>query len=461
MAVELKKPLAWKTASGDASAMLDDLQPNILKAHVRDHLSVLFLRFDEPAEARTFLGGLVGLMKSAKEHLQETEAYKTSGTHGTPYVGLGLSFEGYDALGVAPARRPRDRAFLRGMRDAATQRDLTDPPVATWEAPYRRPIHAIVLIADRTGAPMRARRREVKALLPRSVKVVHEEIGRGQRNSDGRGIEHFGYVDGRSQPLFLIEDVDEERATTDGATAWNPAFPLKQLIVPDPAAHDPATQFGSYLIFRKLEQNVRLFKEQEDRFADQLTLRGEDRERAGAMLVGRFEDGTPLTLQGANGADSPVMNDFTYASDDHGLKCPHYAHIRKVNPRSTRAVDRGRLMARRGQTYGVRVDDINDEDLPASSRPTNGVGLLFIALNADVGRQFEYTQKNLANLGGSPAAPTGGVDPIIGQGARAKASSPTRWGGTQVKRTDPIAQAVTMKGGEYFFMPSLAFLRSL
>jgi hypothetical protein len=54
MAVILDAPLEWKTASGDAATMLDELQPNIVKAHVRDSLSVLFLRFGDQAEARTF-----------------------------------------------------------------------------------------------------------------------------------------------------------------------------------------------------------------------------------------------------------------------------------------------------------------------------------------------------------------------------------------------------------------------
>jgi hypothetical protein len=118
-------------------------------------------------------------------------------------------------------------------------------------------------------------------------------------------------------------------------------------------------------------------------------------------------------------------------------------------------------MARRGQTYGMRLDDVNDEDVPTSARPAAGVGLLFMAFNSSIARQFEYTQKRLANDAGSAAGPTSGVDPVVGQGIRAKIASPTSWGGTKVRTTDPVAQAVTMKGGEYFFMPSLAFLRSL
>jgi Dyp-type peroxidase family len=454
--VDLEKSLDRKATS--ASALLAQLQPNILKAHVRDHLAVLLLSFGDRPNAKAFLRELAKLMKSAEKHLEEVDAHKRDKRkRGTPYVGIGLSCEGYTALGVAAERAPADPSFQRGMRATATQGALADPPPSTWDAPYRAPIHAIVLVGDVHEAAVSATRAEVIARMPDSVTVVGEETGLYQRNGEGDGIEHFGYVDGRSQPLFLTQDVDEERATTDGAEVWPRAFPLKQILVKDPAARS-SFAYGSYLVFRKLEQNVLRFKEQEDRLADDLGLGGEDRERAGALLVGRFEDGTPVTLQREAGAHHPVMNDFTYASDGDGMKCPHYAHIRKVNPRDDGT--RSHLMARRGQTYGVRRDDPSGEGVPVNRRPTGGVGLLFMAFNSNIAAQFEYTQQQLANAAGTGA--TGGIDPVMGQGPRARVRSPTAWGAlpAKVRATDPVAQAVTMKGGEYFFAPSLAFLKA-
>jgi hypothetical protein len=75
---------------------------------------------------------------------------------------------------------------------------------------------------------------------------------------------------------------------------------------------------------------VRRFKQAEEDLADQFGLKDDDRERAGAMLVGRFEDGTPLSLQCEDGVDSPAENDFTYASGSLGAKCPFEAHICKL-----------------------------------------------------------------------------------------------------------------------------------
>ena len=72
MAVTLNAPFSWKSASAADLAMLQKLQPNILKAHTREFLTLLFVRFDDAAAARTALRNIAKtLMKSALKHLQE------------------------------------------------------------------------------------------------------------------------------------------------------------------------------------------------------------------------------------------------------------------------------------------------------------------------------------------------------------------------------------------------------
>jgi len=472
MAVDLEHTLHWSSATGDSAAMLEQLQPNILKGHVRDHMSALFLHFDVPAEGSAFLRAVRGMMKSAKQHLEEVRQFKLDGTDGTPYVGAGLTAAGYTALGVASV--PGDTQFSQPGGMKGSRADLRDPVVSTWDPAYQGEIHAVVLIGD--GAEHQQRyettRHAVLDLLTDGITVLGEEAGRSLVNANGHGIEHFGYVDGRSQPLFLDEDIKDETDEQDGTDNWDPAFPLRQIIVEDPAAPDPSTHFGSYFVFRKLEQNVASFKQGEDALADRLGLLGPDRARAGAMLVGRFEDGTPLTLQNDAGSHEPVMNNFDYGSDEEGSKCPFHAHIRKSNPRGSGGApggnpanvpfERSHIMARRGQTYGQRSDDPG-ADLPPSARPTGGVGLLFMAFNSDVAAQFEFTQEAWVNNPNFPfTSPTAaGLDPVIGQGSRPRTNFPMEWGEGERQETDTVAQAVAMKGGQYFFFPSLAFLDQL
>ncbi|MFC7385069.1 Dyp-type peroxidase [Sphaerisporangium rhizosphaerae] len=454
------EPLAWDAPGLDADtkAMLDNLQANILRAHVREHLSVLLVSFGDGADGRRFLHGLVPLVKSARTHLAEVRAFNGTRAPGTPYVGVGISKLGYLKLGHSTTGFT-DNAFKSGLKRRTDT--LSDPPVSAWEAPYRGEIHAVVLIGDATEATVTATRERVLALLPATATIVGEESGHGLRNAQGNGIEHFGYIDGRSQPLFLADQVAAEPGHN-----WTPFFPLNHILVADPLAPKPARHMGSYLVFRKLEQNVRAFRQAEEDLADALGLAGADRALAGALLVGRFRNGTPLRLHGRPSSDGhPVQNDFSYRDDPDGAKCPFSAHIRKTNPRDSKdgGLERvlGVMMARRGQTYGARTD-IPWDDAPPRTRPTGGVGLLFMAFNASLQSQFEFTQQAWADNSGFPVEGTG-HDPVIGQGRReGKVSFPKAWGSEQHGAPQQQApQTVTMKGGEYFFMPSLAYLKSL
>lgn len=270
--------------------------------------------------------------------------------------------------------------------------------------------------------------------------------------------------------MFLLEDYEDERDGTDCVDEWDSRFGLDRVVVADPAAPDPELHFGSYFVFRKLEQNVRRFKQAEQDLADELGFEGEDRERAGALIVGRFEDGTPVTDHREAGAHYPVPKDFSYDSDGEGHKGPFHAHIRKSNPRGSGGfepveAERLHIMARRGQTYDERLDDPN-ADLPPSARPSGGVGLLFMAFNSNIGQQFDFVQTNWANGAGFPLVPEGASNPgrdlVIGQGPREDDPTyATEWGSDVTKTAAPSPQAVTLKGGECFFMPSLDFLRGL
>src|SRR5262249_9892497 len=126
-----------------------------------------------------------------------------------------------------------------------------------------------------------------------------------------------------------------------------------------------------------------------------------------------------------------------------------------------RSFGREVLMARRGVTYGERADDPTD-DSPPQDRPSGGVGLLFMAFNGSLLGQFEFTQESWADTSDFEVPGTG-LDPVIGQGKRdVKVTFPKVWG--HPERSVPhsqVSQTVTMLGGEYFFAPSLAYLRNL
>lgn len=245
MVLDLNAPLSWRPAV-DAVEMLDNLQANILTPHVRDHLRVLFLNLGDALAARTFLAALVeqDLVKSARTHLAELDAFEAAQVPGSPYVGVALSRAGY-AL-VAPSASPDDPVFVRGM--ASAEVGGPDTALRSWLPQYRQTgprIHAVVLVGDAVEAPVLARSAQLRALLPEPASVVVRESGvaaRTRQTSPRRG-------EGSSQPVFL----------TEHARRGNGLAPLSRVLVREPGSAEDDNRFGSYLTIRKLEQTGRSF----------------------------------------------------------------------------------------------------------------------------------------------------------------------------------------------------------
>jgi deferrochelatase/peroxidase EfeB len=185
------------------------------------------------------------------------------------------------------------------------------------------------------------------------------------------------------------------------------------------------------------------------------------------MAVGRFEDGTPILGSSGPGQGPRQNNDFRFDGDAKGERCPFHAHIRKVNPRGdlirgtalTEPAERQRRITRRGITYGART--MRPSPLRAmDGLPSKGVGLLFMCFQADIRRQFAFMQKEWCNDANFPAKATG-VDPVVGQ--RVKEDCPDhRWpNGAGAPLSFRFESFVRMKGGEYFFAPSLPYFDTL
>ncbi len=461
-------------------ALLDDLQPNIVKAHTRDHCYLFPLRFTDAAKARTLLHTLAAKMKTARRHFDELAAHNaTPPVDSTvPYIGVHLSAKGYTALG-AQAKMPNEPAFTTGM--AAAGGKLQDTPQGAWDMAYRGEVHALVIVGgssdtDAIRATDAVANQIFLQLGDGIVLTGLPEIGHGMASlkAPGEGIEHFGYVDGRSQPLFTKQDVDKEsrkNASIHGLPsnrgAWNPTFPLSQVLVKDPGTASAAAH-GSYFVFRKLEQDVHGFKRAEETLGEAFGLTAAATERMGAAIVGRFEDGTPYTLQDSDGLNNPVPNDFDYSGDSAGLKCPFNAHIRKTNPRGSApgTPNRGVIMARRGVTYGRREQHPNDPALRIEDMPTGAVGLLFMAYQANISNQFEVTQQFWANEATFPPDTAGvakpGLDPVIGQGGSRMFTQRATWNDpASITKSLEFENFVHLRGGEYFFAPSISTLKAI
>ncbi len=454
---QLNDPIDWQKP--EFKAMLKDLQANILKGHGRPATRNVFLtvKTGQAVAARAGLAKVAPLVTDALTQLEDTIKFQQSGEGGGTVILAFLSRAGYKALGAKAAKTPNDASFGSGM--AAASATLADPARGAWDQGYRKAAHAMILIADSSQHLCKMEQAKILTKLGAAWSVLHIEEGQAIHDDAGEGIEHFGYVDGRSQPLMLTQQVQKEKEAAGNPTSmkWS-AFlgPAKLALIPDPAGAT-SESYGSYLVYRKLGQDVAGFKEGELALSKAQIRAAKllgvsplpDGELAGTMMIGRFEDGTPV-IESATAAGGPPPNNFNYASDPGGSKCPLHAHIRKTNPRDGSEVNS--IMPRRGIPFGGQEGSGND------------VGLLFMAYNRSIAAQFEFIQQSWANNPNFPfTGQNHGVDPIIGQSATRRPSyenCPVAHGNAGRHKGD-FQQFVTMRGGEYFFAPSISGLKNL
>lgn len=422
---------------GPYADLLADVQGNILKSHGRDHSVLLFVRWrpEQTEAARRWIAAFARRwVTSAARQFDEARHYRQTGEPGPVFGSVAISRQGYEALGFTGVSLPTDVPFRMGMQHDELAADLHDPPVAEWEPGYRQPCHALISLADDDRERLWHTVDDLSTDLTSFAEILQRENGFVLRNELGQAIEHFGYVDGLSQPLFASHDLQRRREAGERFDRWDPRAPLNLVLHRDPNG-GTADSFGSYLVVRKLEQNVRRFNADVRALAERLNI---DPALAGALTVGRFKDGTPLSE-----ADHPAgetCNDFNFAADPDGRRCPFQAHVRKTNPRGDTVreagvsddEERGHRLVRRAVSYGSdRPDD----------EPETGSGLLFLCYQASIANQFQFMQSRWANPPHFVRVGTG-TDPLVGQ-----AGGPPPW--------------VVLKGGAYLFAPSLSFLRSL
>jgi deferrochelatase/peroxidase EfeB len=178
----------------------------------------------------------------------------------------------------------------------------------------------------------------------------------------------------------------------------------------------------------------------------------------GAKMVGRWRDGTSLVRfphrpgSGWNGErDVEPDNEFLFGKEDpQGQRCPFGSHMRRSNPRESAVpgsdeqlaiVNRHRIL-RMGRAFEAKGSGDPDAENP---------GLLFMCLNGDIERQFEFIQQTWV-MALQFHGLENEVDPILGRGGEqtGRLTIPTPEGPLLLRG---IKDFVRVRGGAYFFIP--------
>jgi Dyp-type peroxidase family len=469
-------------ATADNQPDWSNIQGNIAGFN-KDHQAFLLFRFGEPDRARAWIGEVAKETASVDEVRRFNELFKLirrrqgrEGVVEASWMNVAFTCPGLEKLG-AEGIDGFPRAFRAGMRVRATEiGDVGDSGLNHWVAGLgAASIDVLILLASDSRDDLHEEIEHHTTLSARfGLRMVFLQEGATRR--DAPGHEHFGFKDGISQPAIegLAEPGTEDTLPLGEFVVGHKGLPAPQPGEPGYPRRDDGQELpgwatdGSFLVFRRLRQDVPGFRGFVSQSAADIAPGAED--RFGAKLVGRYSSGVPLALADNApvdpGSDSPLaqpdrINEFEYDDDPDGENVPRAAHIRKTYPRKQvppGAIegDRHRIL-RRGIPFGYSFRNVGHRHPAYGPGPgfPNDRGLIFLCYQASIERQFEFIQRRWANRDDFPE-PGDGQDPIIAQ------ESP--WRSFRIAGHDPItgiAQWVTTTGGEYFFSPSIRALCDL
>jgi Dyp-type peroxidase family len=383
-------------------------------------------------------------------------------------MNVALTFSGLRTLGLPDATLAGfPEEFRQGMAArAALLGDIGESAPQNWEGALGAPgVHMLVMISAMHREALEAHDRRLRAQLERNggLTVVYEDLGVALPG----GVEHFGYADGFAQPA--IEGSPAGNPPGGGAVqpggGWRPirtgefilGYEDEEGVLPSAPPPDELSCNGSFLAYRKLHQNVAAFRAT---LAHAAALYPRGEELLAAKVVGRWRDGTPLDLSptGPNpqiAGDELRNNAFAY-SGDAGGRCPVGSHIRRANPRDSlpfegKLVNRHRLI-RRGIPYG-------DPLPPGAADDGADRGVLFMCLQASIARQFEFVQSQWLGQGNTLGL---GEDQDVLLGPQdGQAPKKMTIPGEPPFLLGPLSRMVSVRGGEYFFVPGINGLHYL
>lgn len=372
-------------------------------------------------------------------------------------LNLAISYSGLEKLQLdETSLNTFERSYREGMYSPHRSTLLGDqdgdaPEQWLWGGKSRQVDLLVMLFSKNASIHAASQQQHEAAFQNAELSIVaHIDASEKIQTADGFVMEHFGFADGISDPAvagFPTVSGAANIATGEFLLGYPNQYDGKLTQIPI------SEQFGTngtYLVLRQLKQDVAAFWT----FMDEEAARqGITADYLAAKVVGRWKNGA-LVEPNQDISPTTVSNDFDFTKDPDGNGCPFGSHIRRANPRavglgidaaeSLKVANRHRLL-RRGRSYGKALENPRADD--GQER-----GLVFICLNANIERQFEFVQHTWINN-----VKFSGLydedDPLIGRlGNFTIQDEPLR------RRICGFKQFVSTRGGGYFFLPSLTAL---
>lgn len=490
---------------------INDIQADILVGLQKKVETFVGFAILDVSRFKAFLAGLH--LTSAREALiaqRRIDAFKAAGGHGFLDIrGINIAFsaDGLRKLGIPDLGHIKDDAFKAGL--AARSKDLGDPvsgdgAVANWRVGNGvGELDGLLIITGRGLPEVTAVMHDLDTAAGQNTWLpFYVETGTVRPGAEA-DHEHFGFLDGVSQPAIrgridaVLPDTkflnptqsDDPNQGLPGADLHWPGefvFGYAEQSKQDVETANgpkqgglPWMKNGSLMVFRRLEQFVPEFH---DTIAKIAAAQNQSKDLLEARIVGRFPHGAPL-IDNPNGDDLALggdklkNNDFEFGTTDPaGLVCPYAAHIRKSYPRNditpagqgaadpnavSEADTQTHRIMRRGIPFGRELSPAETQ----SKRTSQSRGLMFVCYQTEITDQFEFIIKNWVD---NPdfAVPDAGHDIVLGQadGAarrRFMTGLAEKTASGKGPKTMFDADFVRPTGGGYFFMPSISAVQTV
>lgn len=478
-----------------------EIQGDILAGFNKDFRMYLFLRFPGQSNARAWLQELIPSLAATKDVAAFNALFslaRHTGSGGDPsnlkatWVNASFTYAGLKMLLKSdPATELNNQfftSFVAGPEaSAAANGDtlLSDPK--NWSVGRQDElVHALLNIQSDDPDDLAAEVQKLQDMATQhGLTIVFAQPGATLPGAL-RGHEHFGFKDGISQPgIDGFDTPDPNRPKIDPQATFVQGSPGTEIIKagefvlgqptePDSGPLDLPNDLrwmfnGSFLVFRRLKQDVPGFIAQQEKNLSSLAPNDPLRQSLGAKLVGRWKSGTPVDLspdEDKNLTDDAHINNFNYENldahgnptgpDDDGFRVPRFAHIRKVYPRAQDAFgNRARRIIRRGVPFGPPFDPAkgNGGDNDAER------GLVFVAYMSSIENKFEFLMQAWANNADFPV-PEAGPDPIIGDTQPRPSPNDLKIQGKPDFKKD-FERFVHTTGTLYAFSPSISAIKEM
>jgi len=440
---------------------------------------------------------------AAKQFIQDITAEVTHAKAANSNNRLNIAFTapGLQALGLKEDNlNGFVREFREGMVTPHRQRLLGDfdssaPENWKWGGPTNEHPHILLMIFGTDTSAVEAYSNTLRGKYAAGLREVFQTEAHVQPGNK----ESFGFRDGIAQPFIKGSGISGKESDNLNAGEFLMGYKSEYNVYPDTPyltypqgtmdiLHDDIAgsgnkdlgRNGTYMVLRQLQQDVKgywtfLNEQTKDehgkpdvKASKKLAAKMMGRWPSGAPIV-KWPDEDPVDMYPDRDPEEFINdNDFLYNKEDKtGTRCPFGAHTRRTNPRdsfeentekeSIKLSNRHRII-RRARSYGPTF-----VGSPTDFTPPGEVGLMFACFNADISRQFEFIQYTWANYPKFKQL-VNDPDPFIGVKEKPEP-------GLEQVFTIPqkpvncyvtgLQRFVHVKGGAYFFMPSITVIKYL